>query len=112
MPTNPYEAAVRFRLPNGRPTSAKTASTSAVQGRNHIVAPNVLADVFLSATCPDARRANLGLLASVSARPPNAPVPVLAGIESDGLIEASDCCAITGKALPAIIADNKTLLRR
>src|SRR5437588_12000773 len=51
MPRKPYEAAVRLRLPNGRPATAKTASTSAVHGRNHVVAPNALADVFLSATC-------------------------------------------------------------
>src|SRR5438067_5637316 len=48
---NRTRAAVRLRLPNGRPATAQTASTSAVHGWNHVVAPNALADVFLSATC-------------------------------------------------------------
>jgi len=91
MPRNPYEAAVRLRLPNGRPATAKTASTSAIQGRHGAVARATLAEVFLNATYPEARSAKRGVLANDKANPASSLVP--AGRDSDGLIDTSDRCA-------------------
>src|SRR4051812_25521443 len=108
MPMNPYDAAVRLRLPNGRPDNASTASASTLHGGNDMVGAELPVSARPSATCPDARSAKRGLPASVSANPA-ALVPPFEGSERDGLTETSDCCASTRQALPAIARQRNTL---